>query len=412
MDKIAKILIATSTRADWGLLRPIAEVLRDASWCRLQILATNMHLLPAYGMTVDEISEAGFNVDARVEMDYESDDEASRVHAMAKCLSGTADAMTRLHPDAAIILGDRYEMLAVASAAALMHVPIVHIAGGEISEGAVDDSIRHAITKLSELHLTATELYRRRVIQMGENPCRVINTGAIGVWNTLNQPLMSREELADNLDFDISEPFAVVTYHPATLDKESPRDKCRAMLYALDRYPFLKLIITYPNNDARSQGIIDELRSFSADRPDRVLLVKSLGMRRYLSALQYASVVIGNSSSGIVEVPSMGIPTVDIGIRQRGRIAGPSVLHCGDTSDDIAIAVGKALSPEFQAVAKRKQNPYHRPDTLLKMVSAIKAFADSLPAQPKTFYDCTIGNAQTSPELQPTGFISKNTLRT
>lgn len=388
MGKATKILIATSTRADWGLLLPLAGALRDADWCRLQILATNMHLLPEYGITVSEITEAGFTVDARVAMDDAGDDEASRARAMAQCLAGTADAIAGLRPDAIVILGDRYEMLAVASAAALMRVPIVHIAGGEISEGAVDDSIRHAITKLSTLHLTSTEPYRRRVIQMGEHPQRVINTGAIGVWNTFNQPLMTRDELAGDIGLDLSEPFAVVTYHPVTLSDESPREKCHEMLDALDRFPALHLIITYPNNDARSRGIIEELQAYSDARPGRVLLVKSLGMKRYLSALQYASAVIGNSSSGIVEVPSAGIPTVDIGIRQRGRIAGPSVLHCGDSADEIAQAVAKALSPEVRALARAKNNPYHQPDTLSKMVSAIKDFADSLPFPPKAFYDC------------------------
>ena len=271
-DKV-KILIATSTRADWGLLRPLAGALREASWCRLQILATNMHLLPEFGMTADEILADGFAIDARVPMDAAGDDDLSRCTAMAQCLAGTARELHRLQPDIAIILGDRYEMLAVASAAAMMRVLIVHIAGGEISEGAIDDSLRHAITKLSTLHLTATEPYRRRVIQMGEDPAMVVNTGAIGVWNTMNQPLMSRHQLQADLGFDLSEPFAVVTYHPATLDDGAPRHRCRALLDALDRFPALRLIITYPNNDARSAGIIDELRAYADARPRRGRLV-------------------------------------------------------------------------------------------------------------------------------------------
>ena len=386
MDSKAKILIATSTRADWGLLRPLAEALQSADWCRLQIMATNMHLLEAYGMTISEITDAGFAVDARVAMDAAGDDEASRVKAMAQCMAGTAEALSRLCPDAIVVLGDRYEMLAVASAAAVMRVPIVHIAGGEISEGAIDDSIRHAITKLSSLHLVATEPYRRRVIQMGEHPARVVNTGAIGVWNVLNRQLLSRSELETDLGFSLDGPLAVVTYHPVTLDDADPRALCRRMLEALDRHRQLRLIITYPNNDARSEGIIAELQSYAAARPGRVLLVKSLGMVRYLSVLQYACMVIGNSSSGIVEVPSMGIPTVDIGIRQRGRLAAPSVLHCADTADAIADTISRALTEPVCSMAAQRVNPYYKPDTPGIMVSAVHHFVSAMP-RGKTFFD-------------------------
>lgn len=196
-----KICIATSTRADWGLLSPLAAELRRRPGVELQILATNMHLMPEYGMTVDEIERQGFVVSARVPMPLEGQGEAARVRAMAACMDGTAQALRRLAPDMLVILGDRYEMLAIASAATVMTIPIAHIAGGEVSEGAIDDNIRHAITKLSALHFTATEPYRRRVIQMGEDPARVVNAGALGVWNILNQPLMTLPELEANLGF-------------------------------------------------------------------------------------------------------------------------------------------------------------------------------------------------------------------
>lgn len=381
------VAIATSTRADWGLLRPVADGLRASAKVRVAIIATNMHLSERYGATASEIEADGWEIAVRVPMDDAGDSEAARARAMAQCLCGCADAFERLHPDVLVVLGDRYEMLAVASAAQVMRLPVVHIAGGEVSQGAVDDSIRHAITKLSSLHLTATEEYRRRVIQLGEDPARVINTGAIGVWNIANQTLMSRAELETDLGIPAGKPFCVATFHPATLDNGDPAERCRAMLRAIDRFPHLHTVLTYPNNDARSAGIIAAIEAWASERAERVALRKSLGMKRYLSAIKYASVVVGNSSSGIVEVPSAGTPTVDIGIRQRGRTAGVSVIHCGDSEEEITAAIAMALSEEMQALAARCENPYARPDTCAVMVSAIERFALSHPSGAKIFYD-------------------------
>lgn len=380
-----RICIATSTRADWGLLEPLARALRSTPDVELQIVATNMHLLPQFGMTVDEITAAGFEVASRVPMDVEGDDEASRVRAMARCMAGMADAFEKLCPDVLILLGDRYEMLAVASAAAVMHVPIVHIAGGEISEGANDDSFRHAITKLSHLHLTATEDYRRRVIQLGEEPSRVVNTGAIGVWNALNITPLPVGELEDFLAMPIEgETVAVVTYHPATNEnKLSHADATVELFEALDAFPDLKCVITYPNNDAGGASVVGLIEDYARRHPDRVRAVPSLGMRRYHSLLRHAAVVIGNSSSGIVEVPSYGVPTVDIGIRQRGRIAAESVIHCGTGSDEIREAIVRALGSDFSDV----ENPYYRPDTLGRMTDAVLAFAAGPLDVQKHFFD-------------------------
>lgn len=387
-EKIKKVCVVTTTRADWGLLMPLARALQTDDDIQLSIVASNMHLLPEFGMTVDEITSAGFCVDERVDMHVEGSSEHSRAKAMARCLDGFADAFSRLDPDAVVLLGDRYEMLAVASAAAVMHIPIVHIAGGEISEGAVDDSIRHAITKLATFHLTATEPYRRRVIQMGEEPDRVVNTGAIGVWNAMNVECIPMAELESDLGFDLSSgPVAVVTYHPATNDGVSPSVRVKALLDAMDSFPNLRYVITYPNNDAHSEEIIECLREYAGTHADRVLLIRSLGMRRYLSMLALARLVIGNSSSGIVEVPSAGIPTVDIGMRQRGRIAAESVIHCGDSALEIRSAIEEALSPQTQILASRRENPYFRPDTLQLMHRAVRDFLWSLPLPPKKFHD-------------------------
>lgn len=382
---LKKICIATGTRADWGLLSPLAKALDSRNDCEVVVAATNMHLSERYGMTVRDIIADGFTP-VHVPMAIESDSEAARVTAMANCMKGFASLFESISPDMLIILGDRYEMLAVASAATIMRIPIVHIAGGTISEGAVDDSIRHAITKLSAIHLTETEEYRQRVIAMGEEPDRVFNTGAIGVWNILNLKLMSRKELSAELNFNLDSAYAIATFHPATLDQTSPAIRCRAMLDALDLHQDIKLIITYPNNDARSSGIINEIERYAAVHPKRVKLVKSLGLRRFLSALQFAEFSIGNSSSGIVEVASFGIPSIDIGIRQRGRACACSVIHCGDSADEIDSAINKALSPEFKKMAITCTNPYYQPDTLSLMVDAItNAIPDELIS--KKFYD-------------------------
>ncbi len=381
------LCIATGTRADWGLLSPIAAELRARGEVNVKILATNMHLLERYGHTVDEIEADGFAVDARVEMPDGGDSPLDRARAMAACLDGTAVALEAMRPDGLLLLGDRYEMLAVASAAVMLGIPVIHIAGGEITLGAIDDSLRHAITKLASLHLTAADDYSRRVIQMGEDPARVVTIGAPGVWNAMHRPLPSDRELLDSLHIEGDPRIALVTYHPATLDPADPTERFGALLEALDRFPTLHYIITYPNNDSHSYGIIAMLEKYAAERPGRVTAVRSLGAARYLAASRLAEVVIGNSSSGVVEVPSAGTPTVDIGIRQKGRLAGPSVIHCGDSADEIAEAIALALTPAMQELAARKENPYSRPDTVALAADTITAFMRGDKSIVKTFHD-------------------------
>lgn len=371
-----RICIATGTRADWGILSSLATALCRENGIDVRILATNMHLLDSYGLTASEIKQAGFRIDAEVPVkDATGHGAVGRAEAMAECLGGTARALSVLEPDAVVILGDRFEMLAVASAAAMMTIPIIHISGGETTGGAIDDRFRHAITQLSSLHLVSAEPYREKVISMGAEPDRAVNTGSLGVWNMMNHPYISRVELAENLNIDPHKPFAVATFHPATLDKEaSPGERCRAMLNALDRFPHLNIIITYPNNDTGSEEVISEIEQWAADNPGRVKVVRSLGLRRYLSAIRYAEFVIGNSSSGIIEVPSVGTPVINIGIRQLGRLHGPGVIDSKDDADSIADAIRLALSDEFRAISKKCENPYYKPDTLGKSVNAIKQF--------------------------------------
>ena len=366
-----KVCIVTGTRAEWGLLSGIARQLNMCSDIDLQIIATNMHLSDRHGHTIDEILQEGFKVSAQVPMLDDANSDCDTVRSMAKCMHGMAEAFDNLRPHIVVLLGDRFEMLAVATAATIMRIPIVHLHGGEISEGAIDDSMRHAITKLSALHLTSTEEYRQRVIQMGENPERVINTGAIGVYNVMNVATMTLEQLRESLDFEIDHNTLLVTLHPATLDTTPIRTRCQALLNALDCFPNNKLLITYPNNDPDGMIIIEMIEQYARLHPTRVKLIHSLGLTRYMSALKYVAAVVGNSSSGIIEVPSMGIPTVNIGCRQKGRIAATSVIDCEPDTDSIVQAITKALSNDFKAQAQKTVNPYYRPDTLQLIVKAI-----------------------------------------
>ena len=366
-----RICIATGTRADWGLLSPIAQALNKRDDVDLKIIATNMHLSEEYGSTWKEIENDGLKIDWRVKMKSDADSRKDTVLAMSECMAGMAEALATLQPDLLVILGDRYEMLATASAALILRIPIAHIAGGAISQGAYDESIRHAITKMSHIHLTETERYRKRVIQLGENPEHVIYTGAIGVYNIMHTQYISREQLERELNLTLSDRLILATFHPATLDEMPPQQQCKNLLAALDRHPDYQTIFTYPNNDSEGRIIIQLIESYRRRHPERVAVFPSLGMRRYLSMLHCATAVVGNSSSGIVEVPSIGIPTLDIGIRQMGRTAAPSVLHCGVSEEEIADGLETVLSSSFRMIAKSAENPYYLPDTLEKMVDAI-----------------------------------------
>lgn len=388
--------MVTSTRADWGLLCPVAQALKEDERCELQIVATNMHLMEEYGMTVNEIEADGFKVDERVYMQpgSQADNPAaavadSRIEAAqgaGRCTAGMAEALGRLRPDVVVVLGDRYEILAAALSATLLNIPIAHISGGEITQGAIDDNIRHALTKLSALHFASTEPYRRRIIQMGENPERVFNTGALGVWNAVNLPKMSREELEASVGWPMNQNTLLVTYHPATLEQRPAVELFRQLVRVLDSYPICKVLFTYPNNDPQGRDLIRRLELYVRNDPERYKAVKSLGRLRYLSALQYVGAVVGNSSSGVVEAPSMGVPVVDIGIRQQGRLRSEAVFHCEEESEAIAGAISRALGWEGTQRAKAFPNPYYQPDTVAKIVEPLLTV--SLEAlKIKHFYD-------------------------
>lgn len=386
-DNTRHIAVVTSSRADWGLLSAPAAALRDTPGVRLSIVAANMHLSRAHGHTIDEIIAAGFDVAARVPLRCSGDSPLDRTVAMGQCLSGMGRALDRLRPDCVVMLGDRYEMLAAASAAAMLSIPIVHLHGGEMTLGAIDDAMRHAITKLATLHLASTEQHRRRIIAMGVNPELVINTGAIGVWNALHTELPSHQELIASLDgFDINDhDTLVVTYHPATADLAVlPAEQFAEFLRALDRRPHLRVLFTGTNNDAGGAAIAKLTEQWVKQNRHRARCVKSLGYKRYLAALRDCAACVGNSSSGIIEAPSMRIPTIDIGMRQHGRTASQSVIHCGYTADEVLEALQRAMSDDIRAIARKAKNPYEHPDTLALIVDSILT---RCPSTPQTSFD-------------------------
>lgn len=381
-----KICVVTGSRADWGLLSRLTRMIADDPELELQIIATNMHLSPEYGLTYEEILKDGFAIDKKIEMLVASDTATGTVKSMGLEMIGLADAYAELQPDLLVLLGDRYEMLVAASAALPYRIPVAHLYGGEVTEGAYDDAIRHAITKMSHLHFTSTETYRRRIIQMGEAPERVFYVGAMGVENGKRLSLLTKEELQEQLDFDLGDKSFLITFHPVTLENNSAREEIENLLKALEKFPDYKLLFTYPNSDTNGKVIIRAITAFIERHRDRSKAFVSLGKIRYLSALQYVSAVVGNSSSGIIEVPSFRIPTLDIGDRQKGRIAAESILHCGSGEKDIEAGLKKITGPEFQEKAGQVRNPYEKPETTESIFEILKDY----PLQQlvkKTFYD-------------------------
>ena len=353
-----KIAVFTGTRAEYGLLYWLMKDIQASQALELQVIVSAMHLSPEFGETWRQIEEDGFSIDAKVEMLLSSDTPVGVVKSMGLGTIGFADALERLKPDVLIVLGDRFEALAVVQAALIMRIPVAHLHGGEITEGAYDDAIRHAITKMASLHFVAAEPYRQRVIQMGEAPSTVFNVGAIGLDHLQRSPRMGMAELAVSLDFELREPYLLVTYHPVTLLEEDPEESFKALLTALDRFPAHQIVLTYPNADNGGRAIIPLLENYGRSQAHRVLAIPSLGFRRYLSVLSKADAVVGNSSSGIIEAPAVGIATVDIGARQLGRLAAESVLHCSPDADAIEQALIKALSADFAAQCLTVVNPY------------------------------------------------------
>jgi len=353
-----RISVVTGGRAEYGLLYWLLKEIEADAALELQLVVTGMHLSEKFGNTYRAIETDGFDIAEKVDMEIGEDRPAAQARSMGRGIVGMTAAFARLRPDIVVVLGDRYEIFAAAQAAMLSKTPIAHIHGGEITEAAMDDAMRHAITKMAHLHFVAAAPYRDRVIRMGEAPERVFVTGAPGLDNIARLDLPDVAALQADLKFPLRGGFFLVTYHPATLGETDPGDAVRQLLGALDEFPQRPCIITGVNADPGHDAVSLRLADYAAANPDRVLLRQSLGQRNYLGAMKHCAAVIGNSSSGIIEAPAMNVPTVNIGDRQKGRIRAASVIDCIEDQVMIVAAINEALSPAFAWTAFGEANPY------------------------------------------------------
>jgi UDP-hydrolysing UDP-N-acetyl-D-glucosamine 2-epimerase len=353
-----RVCVITGSRADYGVLYWLMREISDDPRLALQIIATGSHLAPEFGLTYKALESDGFRIDRRVEVLLSSDTAIGMSKAVGLGVIGFADALADLKPDIVVVLGDRFEILAAAQAAFLAGISLAHISGGELTEGAIDDVMRHCITKMSRYHFVATETYKTRVIQLGEPPDTVFNVGAPGLDNIIRLGLLDRQALADLLAIEPTEPFLLVTYHPVTAGSSDPRPGMQAMLDALDAFPGHTIAFTKPNADAGGRVLAAMIDAYAAAKPLRVKAFTSLGQQRYLSAMKHCAAVVGNSSSGIIEAPSMGKPTVNIGTRQHGRVKAASIIDCGESRSAIQAAIARAISQPFTAQAAETASLY------------------------------------------------------
>jgi UDP-N-acetylglucosamine 2-epimerase (non-hydrolysing) len=373
MNKKLKVAVFTGTRAEYGHLYWLLKDINKDSTLELQLLVSGTHMSPEFGNTIHEIEKDGFVADEKLEIILSSDTPVGVAKSMGLGILSFADALDRLRPDIIVILGDRFEALAVAQTSMILRIPILHLHGGEITEGAYDDSIRHAITKLSYLHVTANEDYKKRVIQLGESPDRVFNLGAIGLDHISRSSFMSIEELSESLNFKINKDYIIATYHPVTLANEPPQPTFKNLLKALDHFKNHQIIFTYPNADDGGRKIIQLIQEYTESDSKRVFSIPSLGHHRYLSAVKHASLVIGNSSSGIIETPAFCTPAVNIGARQIGRLSADSVLNCGTEESSIFSAITSSLNTDYKNI--KINNPYGQGNTSQKIIKIIKSFS-------------------------------------
>ena len=381
-----KICIITGTRAEYGLLSTLMREIENDDLLDLQVVVTAMHLEASYGNTVVLIERDGFQVDARVPIDLFDDSPLGVARSMAKGISRLAEVLDSLKPDILVLLGDRYEILGAAEAAMLLKIPIAHIHGGEATEGLIDESIRHSTTKMSHLHFTAAEPYRRRVIQLGENPERVFNVGAMCLDALAALDFIDRDSLSNYLSFDLTNPFFLVTYHPVTLNGAKCGDNIVHMLNAFEKFPEFNVIITGVNSDPGNKNLTKIIESYVASSPERLCMYVSLGQLRYFSAMKYASAVVGNSSSGILEAPALKVPTVNIGDRQRGRIRSDSVIDCAESEQSIIAAISEAIKPQHRKKTDKAIYPFGVAGASRKIKNVLKTVdLDNILMKP--FYD-------------------------
>ncbi|PNK01634.1 UDP-N-acetylglucosamine 2-epimerase [Cylindrospermopsis raciborskii] len=384
MTSKRKICIVTGTRAEYGLLYWLIKEIADDPDLQLQIIATGMHLSPEFGLTYQQIEADGFSIDAKVEMLLSSDTPVGIAKSIGLGVIGFADALERLKPDILLVLGDRFEVLAAAQAAMVSRIPIAHIHGGETTEGAFDEQIRHAITKFAQWHFVAAEPYRQRVIQLGESPQRVFNLGAPGLDHLGRLDWCDRPTLEQFLGIKLLSPIFLVTYHPVTLDEQSPAIAMGELLTALDAFPQATVILTYPNADTGGRVLIEQIDQWVNSNQHRAKAFVSLGQQRYLSLMREANVIVGNSSSGITEAPALKKATVNIGDRQKGRLKAKSIIDVSEDSTSIMDAIHQALSPKFQSLLPSVQSWYGSGNVSYKIKETLKTFT---PQTQKSFFD-------------------------
>ncbi len=386
-----KICVVTGSRAEYGLLYWLMKEIQDDSALELQVIVTGMHLSPEFGLTWKQVERDGFIIHRKVEMLLSSDTPVGISKSIGLGVIGFADALECLQPDVLVVLGDRFEIFAACQAAMTHRIPIAHIHGGEITEGAVDDAIRHAITKMSHLHFTATESYRQRVIQLGEQPQRVFNAGAPGLDNIFRLQLLDKPQLEQAIGFKLGKRNLLVTFHPVTLENATAASQFGNLLKALDCFDDSHIIFTLPNADADGRVIIGMIEQYRQRFPERIASFVSLGSLRYLSALKYMDAVVGNSSSGLIEAPAFKIGTINIGDRQKGRLCADSVIHCEPEVDAIVQAFNRLFSEKFQESLKTVENPYGNSGASAKIKELLKSQSlDGL--LKKSFYD--LGNGE------------------
>ena len=381
-----KICVVTGSRAEYGLLYWLIHDILNGKDLDLQLVVTGMHLSREYGYTVQQIEADGFAISHKVEMLVSSDTPTGITKSIGLGMISFADVYASLRPDLVVMLGDRFEILAAASAALIATLPICHLHGGELTEGAFDDAIRHSITKMSHLHCVSTEIYRQRVIQLGEDPSRVFNVGAVGLDNLERLCLLDRSSLEAEIDFSLGERSLLVNWHPVTLERAQSELILRSMLDVLNEFTDVKVIFTKANADTGGGAINQMIDQYVATHRDRSISEISFGQLRYLSLLKHVTGVVGNSSSGIIEAPSLQTGTVNIGDRQKGRVRASSVIDCSNNKDDIRTAIERLFSKGFQSELSRVVNPHGGTGVSKKIIDIIRK-SSLAGIQQKSFYD-------------------------
>ena len=381
-----KICVVTGSRAEYGLLKPLLEKIKKDKDLQLQLIITGAHLAREFGLTYREIEKDGFRIDSKINILSGCDTPVGISKSMAKAMSGFAAAYERMRPNIIVVLGDRFEIFSAVTTAHVARIPVAHIHGGELTEGAIDDAFRHSITKMSQLHFTATEEYRKRVIQLGESPGRVFNVGALGLDGLDSMPLLSRQQLEKEMGLRFDRNNLLVTFHPATLESGSSRGQFSNLLAVLDGLSSTHIIFTKSNADMGGKIINSMINKYVSRKPDKAKAFASMGRINYLSTMRFMDAVVGNSSSGLTEAPSFRIGTINIGDRQSGRIKAKSVIDCDHSRDGIAKAIRRLYSAEFQDSLRRVVNPYEKRGTAFRILKVLKRFGFENGIK-KSFYD-------------------------